>query len=114
MKLMDSAKQLNNYYKLFTFWAEIHAFSRFCRVRGITARFFDQSNYGPLFFATRHGDRRRVRAEPNAAPSALERTQPARAESVRLSYGAVACVATRMRSGCSWREQSPCVHHTAL
>ena len=105
--LIDSAKQLNNYYKLFTFWAEIHAFSRFCRVRGITARFFDQSNYGPLFFATRHEERRRVRAETDAAPSALERTQPARAESAR-SYSAVAYVATRMRSGCSSREQSPC------
>ena len=38
-KVKELTKKLNNYYKLFTFWSEIHAFSRFRRV-------FD---FGPLF-----------------------------------------------------------------
>jgi hypothetical protein len=102
----ELGKRLNNYYKLFTFWSEIHALSRFRRV-SICFRFLGPfwAAFCPLFL-TNMADFRQVAARSahaaRPAPEAhVERCACSRmlcaSQSRCAAYGALACVATRMQ-----------------
>ena len=58
----ELGKRLNNYYKLFTFWSEIHALSRFRRVFDFGPLFGPFSVAFCLLFLTNMADYRQVAA----------------------------------------------------